>query len=198
MRSESLDRLFASLHTAGAEANAKTLEKKIWDLWMASDSPTAEVLLRQASKATDEGAPEEALKILDKLVERYPDFAEAWNRRATLYYLMRRYDAALADIEKVLELEPRHFGALAGRGHDLPERKKNYAAAIDAYREALTMNPLMEGPKEALEGTGTAGAGYLTAEAGGLAVSFLSPRSCPHRRCAACWWRRACPAARRR
>jgi tetratricopeptide (TPR) repeat protein len=150
MRSESLDRLFASLHTAGAEANAKTLEKKIWDLWMASDSPTAEVLLRQASKATDEGAPEEALKILDKLVERYPDFAEAWNRRATLYYLMRRYDAALADIEKVLELEPRHFGALAGRGM-IYQKKKNYAAAIDAYREALTMNPLMEGPKEALE-----------------------------------------------
>ena len=150
LRAESLDRLFASLHAAGAEANAKTLEKKIWDIWMASDSPTAEILLRQASKATDDGAPEESLKILDKLVERYPDFAEAWNRRATLYYLMRRYDAALADIEKVLELEPRHFGALAGRGM-IYQKMKNYTAAMEAYREALTMNPLMEGPKEAIE-----------------------------------------------
>ena len=154
---------------------------------MASDSPTAEVLLRQASKATDEGAPEEALKILDKLVERYPDFAEAWNRRATLYYLMRRYDASLADIEKVLELEPRHFGALAGRGM-IYQKKKNYAAAIDAYREALTMNPLMEGPKEALEELEAPGASHRRRVAAALhgqrslraAVAFAAHRQVRH------------------
>jgi tetratricopeptide (TPR) repeat protein len=150
VRADTLDRLFAALHGKSAEANAKSIEAKIWDIWMASDSPTAEVLLRQASKATDEGAPEEALKILDKLVERYPDFAEAWNRRATLYFLMHRYDAALADIDKVLALEPRHFGALAGRGM-IYERQKNYSAAMEAYREALAINPGMEGPQEALK-----------------------------------------------
>ncbi|MCB1380191.1 MAG: tetratricopeptide repeat protein [Alphaproteobacteria bacterium] len=149
-RADSLDRLFASLHRDSDGPAAARIEKNIWDLWMSSDSPTAEVLLRQASKAMDEGAPAEALKILDTLIDAHPDFAEAWNRRATLYFLMKDYDRSLADIERVLELEPRHFGALAGRGM-IYQRQKNYTAAIDAFREALRMNPAMEGPKAALK-----------------------------------------------
>lgn len=150
IRADMLDRLFASLHGGKDEAAAKSVEAKIWDIWMTSDSPSAEVLLRQATKATDEGAPEEALKILDGLVARFPDFAEAWNRRATLYFLMRRYDAALKDIERVLAIEPRHFGALAGRGM-IYQKLKDYGAAIAAYREAIAINPAMQGPKDALE-----------------------------------------------
>lgn len=150
MRADSLDRLFASLRREARSGDAKRIEQKIWDLWNSSDSPTAEVLLRQASKAMDEGAPEESLKILDRLIGAYPDFPEAWNRRATLYFLMKDYDKSLADIERVLDLEPRHFGALAGRGM-IYQRQKKYSQAIAAYGEALSMNPGMEGPKDALK-----------------------------------------------
>lgn len=153
IRSDSLDRLFAALHRAQDPGAASRAEQKIWELWASSDSPTAEVLLRQATVAMDAGAPEEGLKILDILVERYPDFAEAWNRRATLYFLMKRYDASLADIEKVLDLEPRHFGALAGRGM-IYQLQKKYSLAAEAYGDALTMNPTMQGPKAALEDIG--------------------------------------------
>lgn len=150
LRADSLDRLFASLRREARSGDAKRIEQKIWDLWNASDSPTAEVLLRQASKAMDEGAPEESLKILDRLIGAHPDFPEAWNRRATLYFLMKDYEKSLADIDKVLELEPRHFGALSGKGMIL-QRQKKYSQAIEAYGEALSMNPAMEGPKDALK-----------------------------------------------
>lgn len=149
-RSDSLDRLFARLHKAGPEGDAQRIEQKIWELWSSSDSPTAEVLLHQASKAMDEGAPEESLKILDKLVAAYPEFPEAWNKRATLYFLMKRYDASLADIDKVLDLEPRHFGALAGRGM-IYQRQKKYSLAAEAFEEALHINPGMEAAKAALD-----------------------------------------------
>ncbi len=86
LRADQLDRLFARLHTARDGADAKTVEQNIWQLWMASDSPTAEVLLRQATLAMGENANDQSLKILDQLVEAEPGFAEAWNKRATLLF----------------------------------------------------------------------------------------------------------------
>jgi tetratricopeptide (TPR) repeat protein len=140
-RAEQLDILFGRLQQAKREAgNSSLIEQKIWSLWTSSDSPTAEVLLRQAEKAMDAGAPAESLSILDRLIGAHPDFAEAWNKRATLYYLMHKDDKALADIARALDLEPRHFGALAGRGM-IYQRQKKYTDALDAYREALAINP---------------------------------------------------------
>jgi tetratricopeptide (TPR) repeat protein len=119
-------------------------------LWSSSDSATAEVLLQQASRAMKDGAPAESLKILDRLIGAYPDFAEAWNVRATLYYRMKRDDAALKDIEKVLDLEPRHFGALAGKGMIL-QRQKKYSAALEAFQQALAINPGLEAVKDSIK-----------------------------------------------
>ncbi len=149
IRAEQLDILFARLYRSQG-LGTDGLEQKIWDLWSASDSPTAEVLLQQAGRAMDDGAPAEALSILDRLIGANPDFAEAWNKRAILYFMMKRDDASLKDIDKVLELEPRHFGALAGRGMIL-QRQKKYAAAMEAYREALALNPGMEAVKQAVK-----------------------------------------------
>lgn len=144
IRAEQLDILFGRLQQAkGEQQTSPLIEQKIWALWTSSDSPTAEVLLQQAQKAMDGGAPAESLLILDRLIGAHPDFAEAWNRRATLYYLMHKDDKALADIDKVLDLEPRHFGALAGKGMIL-QRQKKYAAALEAYNEALAINPGLE------------------------------------------------------
>ena len=148
MRAEQLDILFAHLHRPGAASDA--IEEKIIDLWASSDSPTAEVLLQQAERAIGDRAPAEALSILDRLVGAYPQFAEAWNKRATLYYMMKKDDLALKDIDHVLDLEPRHFGALAGKGMIL-ERQKKYAAAREAYKDALAVNPNLEQVKDALK-----------------------------------------------
>lgn len=148
LRADQLDTLFAHLHQPGIPP--EPVEAKIWALWSASDSPTAEVLLTQAQRAIDAGAPAEALSILDRMIVAYPDFAEAWNKRATLYFMMKRYDKSLADIGKVLDLEPRHFGALAGKGMIL-ERQKKYSEARAAFEEALAVNPNLEQVKEALK-----------------------------------------------
>jgi len=147
-RADQLDVLFAELRRPGVQGGE--VEEKIWALWSASDSPTAEVLLGQAKQAIEDGAPAEALSILNRLIGANPDFAEAWNKRATLYFMMKRDDAALADINHVLELEPRHFGALAGRGM-IFERQKKYSAAREAYEEALAVNPTLEQVKAALK-----------------------------------------------
>jgi tetratricopeptide (TPR) repeat protein len=147
-RAEQLDILFARLHRP--DVQSEPVELKIWALWAASDSATAEVLLQQAARAIDDRAPAEALTILDRLVGAFPDYAEAWNKRATLYFMMKRYDQALKDIEQVLDLEPRHFGALAGKGVIL-ERQKNYSAARAAFQQALAVNPNLEQVKAALK-----------------------------------------------
>ena len=148
IRAEQLDVLFAQLHRPGVPSGP--LEQKIWALWSLSDSPTAEVLLGQATLAIEDGAPAEALSIHNRLIGTNPDFAEAWNKRGTLYFLMKKDDLALADIAKVLDLEPRHFGALSGKGMIL-ERQKKYAAARAAYEEALAVNPNLEQVKAALK-----------------------------------------------
>lgn len=149
MRAEQLDILFARLYTSKGN-DTEGLVLKIWSLWGANDSPTAEVLLGQAARAMNDGAPAEALKILDRVIGANPDFAEAWNKRATLYFMMKRDEASLKDIDKVLDLEPRHFGALAGRGM-IYQRQKKYAAALDAFREALSLNPGMEQVRESIK-----------------------------------------------
>ena len=148
VRAEQLDILFARLHKPGVESTP--VEERIWSLWSASDSPTAEILLQQSARAVEDGAPAEALSILDRLIGAFPDYAEAWNKRATLYFLMKRDDQALKDLEKVLDLEPRHFGALAGRGMIL-ERQKKYSAAREAFEDALAVNPTLEQVKAALK-----------------------------------------------
>ncbi len=150
LREETLDRLFATLHKASSEQAAQATEQKIWELWSRSDSPTAEVLLGQAVVAMNAANNAASLEILDRVVATYPTYAEAWNKRATLHFMIGDYDASLADIEKVLELEPRHFGALSGRGM-IYQRQGKWGAALDAYREALKMNPNMAGVRNAVQ-----------------------------------------------
>ena len=150
MRSEQLDKLFARLIKSTDDAEAQRLEQSIWSLWMTSDSPTADALLAQAMKAASADETATALSILDNVIEVHPDYAEAWNKRATVYFLIGRYNDSLNDIDKVLELEPRHFGALSGRGM-IKRQQGDLAAARAAFEEALTFNPHMESVKRALE-----------------------------------------------
>lgn len=148
-RALELDKLFAQLHQDKAP-DAINTEKKIWTLWAHNDSPTAELLLTQANVAMADRAFDTSESMLDTLLDSYPDYVEALNKRATLYYNTKRYDEALADLDKVLEAEPRHFGALAARGFVL-SAQKNFGPAATAFRDALAINPNMEGVAAALK-----------------------------------------------
>ena len=150
MRADLLDRLFARLRLARSEREGKLAEEAIWKMWTASDSASAEALLQQATRAMAARENEAALSILSTLVALQPHFAEAWNKRATLYFLMGRFDESIGDIDKVLDLEPRHFGALAGLGM-IKLRQGEVGAALSAYKRALSINPNMPGVRRALE-----------------------------------------------
>jgi tetratricopeptide (TPR) repeat protein len=142
-RSRGLDFLFGALKAAPDEASAKHVEARIWALWLQTPSDTAALLMARAKAAMDAQQIDVAQKLLDAVVKLRPDYIEAWNRRATLYYLRNDYAHSLQDIEQVLVREPRHFGALAGLGmimQDLGDEKR----ALDAFRKALAINPHLE------------------------------------------------------
>ncbi len=150
MRAEQLDRLFGSLQAnTGLRDPAKT-QSSIWELWSQSDSATADVLLGQSAKALEDEEPNIAEELINGVIANYPDYAEAYNKRATLYFRMRRYDASLKDIEKVLDLEPRHFGALSGRGMIYQQQGKT-RDALKALREALAINPHLKSVEQAIK-----------------------------------------------
>src|ERR1700751_2628698 len=142
-RGKGLDFLFGALKAAPDEASAKHVEARIWAIWLQTPSDTAALLMMRAKAAMDAQQTEVALKLLDAVVKLRPDYTEAWNRRATLYYLKNDYVNSLADIEQVLIREPRHFGALAGLGmimQDIGDDKR----ALEAFRKALAINPHLE------------------------------------------------------
>lgn len=141
-----LDTLFALLQEDAAEHSVKIVESRIWSVWHESDSATVSLLLSRGTKAMHENRYDVALRAFDSIVELQPDFAEGWNKRATLYFLMGRYRDSLADVEKTLELEPRHFGALSGLGmiYTKLEQDEN---ALEAYEQALAVNPHLQQAK---------------------------------------------------
>lgn len=142
-RTRGLDFLFGALKAAPDEASAKHVEARIWAQWIATPSDTAQLLMVRAKAAVDAKQLDVALELLGAIVKLRPDYTEAWNRRATVYYLKDDYDHALHDLEQVLAREPRHFGALAGVGmimRDLGDDKR----ALDAFRKALAINPHLD------------------------------------------------------
>ena len=142
-RTRGLDFLFGALKAAPDEASAKHVEARIWALWMQTSSDTAALLMLRAKAAMDAQKVDVALKLLDAVIKLRPDYIEAWNRRATLYYLKNDYAHSLEDIRQVLIREPRHFGALAGLGmimQDIGDEKR----ALEAFRKALAVNPHLE------------------------------------------------------
>ena len=145
--SEVLDRLFGQLRQAEDDQSAKLLENAIQTLWLRSGSPTADLLMKQAGDAMTEQNFGAALVILDTVVELYPDFAEGWNRRATLHYLRGDYTSSLSDIDQVLSLEPRHYGALSGQGAIFKARGDG-RKALRALRRARTVYPRLKNVDE--------------------------------------------------
>ena len=111
-KTQNLDRLFEALKVAPDNESAKFVENRIWAIWLSSPSDTANLLMGRAKTAAEGKDLDLAIKLLDAIIELRPDFVEAWNRRATVYYNKKDFGRAIADIHEVLAREPRHFGAL--------------------------------------------------------------------------------------
>lgn len=142
-RTKGLDFLFGALKAAPDEASAKHVEARIWATWLQTPSDTAALLMLRAKAAMDAQKTDVAIKLLDSVIKLRPDYIEAWNRRATIYYLKNDYTRSMQDIREVLVREPRHFGALAGLGmimQEIGDEKR----ALEAFRKALAVNPHLE------------------------------------------------------
>jgi tetratricopeptide (TPR) repeat protein len=139
----SLDTLFDALKVAPDETSAKAIEDRIWSVWMVSGSDTCNLLMSRVKAATDGKDYDLAIKLLNAIIEIKPDYVEAWNQRATIYYLKEDFAHSFADIGEVLAREPRHFGALSGLGLMLQEIGDD-KHALEAYRKALAIDPHLE------------------------------------------------------
>jgi tetratricopeptide (TPR) repeat protein len=142
-RTQNLDFLFGALKAAPDNETAKAIEERIWALWFVSGSDTADLLMTRVKTAVEGKDLDLAVQLLDAIVEIKPDYVEAWNRRATLFFMKKDYGRALADIRQVLAREPRHFGALSGLGlimQELGDDKR----ALEVFRRALAVHPHLE------------------------------------------------------
>ena len=137
--------LFDSLKTAPDAKAAQASADRIWRIW--SENPDNQLL----TKALNEGVAQmnagrlrEAERLFTSVIEADPDFAEAWNKRATVYFLMGAYDLSKRDIAQTIAREPQHFGALSGLGL-VETHIGNYEAALKAYEKAADIHPFMDG-----------------------------------------------------
>ncbi|MEH6813160.1 MAG: tetratricopeptide repeat protein [Motiliproteus sp.] len=142
-RAEQLDQLFFNLKQAPDEASAQVAENQIWKLWITTGNPAVDQLMRQAMDARRWYDFDKALSLLDQVVDMAPNYAEAWNQRATVYFQRGDYEQALEQVARTLELEPRHFGALAGRGI-IRLRQGRPALAIQNIKAAMAIHPYLQ------------------------------------------------------
>jgi tetratricopeptide (TPR) repeat protein len=145
----SLDELFAKLPENAKLPAGERIEQEILRRFSRSGSATADLLMGWAGEAMEEKNYPLALDVLDQILVLKPDFAEAWNKRATVYFLIDDYGASLSDIRETLALEPRHFGALAGMGMILKAMDRN-DEAITVLKRAIEINPRLENIQEAI------------------------------------------------
>ncbi len=145
-----LDRLFEQLYHAPDPLAAQAVEHAIWEIWLTSEDDVVNALMSEGVAAMQRRDYPTALRSFDRMVEVAPDYAEGWNKRATLYYLIGAYENSLDDIVRTLELEPRHFGALSGRGMILQDLGRS-EEALTAFEAALDLNPQMPGARLSVE-----------------------------------------------
>tara|TARA_Y100001935_G_C17256510_1_gene483937 strand:+ start:453 stop:998 length:546 start_codon:yes stop_codon:yes gene_type:complete len=143
-RKTKLDNLFSDLKEN--VPSSFEIEKKIWEIW--STHPYDQNLTKMLAKGSylmNNQRLQEAKKVFSRVIEKDPEWAEAWNKRATVLYIIGDYKNSQRDIDKVLKLEKRHFGALTGQGLVNIELK-NYEKAIESYKRANEIYPSMKSP----------------------------------------------------
>jgi len=149
-RDQRLPGLFDQLKGTANPVEAQALEQMIWQIWTKADDAATDTLMQLGMGAMQSGDLGGALSLFDAVTARAPNFAEGWNKRATIFYMMGAMDKSAEDVARVLALEPRHFGALSGLGL-INTQLKREDAAITAFEQALKLNPHMPGVKTNLE-----------------------------------------------
>lgn len=135
-----LDQLFDTLQRTEDARLLQQAENSIWQIWFEHPSEEVENLMDIGVQRMNQQAYAEAMLIFSRIIEAFPDYAEAWNRRATLYYILGDYPASVEDIEKTLELEQRHFGALSGLGMVYLQQNE-LSKAKQAFEDLLRVHP---------------------------------------------------------
>lgn len=148
-----LDALFAALGAGEAPPDLARIEREIWAIWLESGDPELDAAMADGVRAMGAGEHAAALAAFDALVEAAPDFAEAWNKRATLYWLMGDFAASAADVDRTLALEPRHFGALSGLAM-IRMAQNRLPEAHEALRRLLAVHPHAESARRRFESLG--------------------------------------------
>jgi tetratricopeptide (TPR) repeat protein len=141
--------LARALRDPDAEVRSRA-QAALWAIWHRSGDPAVDALLQRGIALMGVGQHAEAVEVFSEVIRRDPDFAEGWNKRATVYYLMGEYDRSLADCQEVIRRNPIHFGALSGFGLIYLE-KGDLARAAEYFERALTVNPNLETVEGMLE-----------------------------------------------
>jgi len=138
-----LDQLFANLQSPLSTAAVDDIEAKIWAYWTSfPDDESVENTMAKATHLMQSGRLQSAERIFSRIIDRAPDFSEAWNKRATVRFMIGNHDGSANDIAKVLQLEPRHFGALSGLGM-IHMRAGNWESALKSYKAAFAIHPYL-------------------------------------------------------
>lgn len=137
-----LDKLFAELKRERNPQAAERISKRIWNEWHKSGSASIDLMMKWSNDAVAAQKYDVALDFLDEVVTLQPGFAEGWNRRATVHFIMRNFGKSMADIERTLELEPRHFGALSGMAQIMKDTGRK-ELALRAWQRVLDIYPMM-------------------------------------------------------
>jgi tetratricopeptide (TPR) repeat protein len=146
----SLRELFARLASAASELEASAIEREIWSAWLSTDDPAIAPWIQRGLAAMESRDIAAALQAFDRVVELAPDYAEGWNKRATLHWLRGAYDASLADIDRTLALEPNHFGALSGLAM-IREAQGQPFEALEALEKLIQIHPRLPLLRERIE-----------------------------------------------
>ena len=126
-------------------------ERSLWQVWSRSGDSDVDTLFQLGIEQMNQRDTASAIETFSRIIQRKPDFAEGWNKRATLYYLIGEYDKSLADCEEVIRRNPVHFGALSGFGMIYLQLGKP-EQALDYFQRALAVNPNLSQVEAAVEG----------------------------------------------
>lgn len=148
-QTDKLDSLFLELQDPENKEWQKS-EQQILREWSKSGSAAMDHLLQRGIQAMQNGQLRVAVEHFSAAIDHAPDFAEAWNKRATVFYMMDEFGLSMSDIRQTLLINPRHFGAMAGLGA-IMEHLDRPKDALSVYQHAFEVHPRQDGIKEAIE-----------------------------------------------